>query len=412
MELDDATLHFPFAGGPGGTQPEQYRELRAGCPVAPVILPSGDRAWLASRYQDILTVLDDPRFSRDLSRAGAPRLATGFDASLVKDMIVGMDPPEHTRIRRIVQGAFTPRRIRTWEPRVRAVAERLLDDFVADPGRTGDLYEGFALPLPIRIISELLGIPDDDAADFRRWTEMGLSLTRWTRDEMLAAQREYVDYVGTLIAARRSAGGADGTGDDGDAGDLLDALVSARDQDDRLSEHELVQLVRALISAGHETTATVFTRGLYTLLTHPEQLALLRAEPERLDAAVEEILRYVPPGSGGTPRIATTEIELGGVRVKPHEGVIAPFGAANHDPARFVDPDTFDITRVDPPSHIAFGHGPHHCLGVHLARLELRVAFEAVLRRLPDLDLAVPVEELVWSEGLRVLKLQALPVRW
>ncbi|MYS84064.1 cytochrome P450 [Embleya scabrispora] len=244
MELDDAALHFPFAAGPGGTQPEEYRELRAGCPVAPVILPSGDRAWLASRYQDILTVLDDPRFSRDLSRAGAPRLAAGFDASLVKDMIVSMDPPEHTRIRRIVQGAFTPRRIRTWEPRVRAVAERLLDDFVAGPGRTGDLYEGFALPLPIRIISELLGIPDDDAADFRRWTETGLSLTRWTRDEMLAAQREYVDYVGTLIATRRSAGVADGTGegtgDDEGEGDLLDALVGARDQDDRLSENELV----------------------------------------------------------------------------------------------------------------------------------------------------------------------------
>ncbi|MFF7243529.1 cytochrome P450 [Embleya sp. NPDC008237] len=417
MELDDAVLHFPFASGPGGTQPEEFRELRAGCPVVPVILPSGDRAWLASRYEDILTVLDDPRFSRDLSRAGAPRLAEGFDASLVKDMIVGMDPPEHTRIRRIVQGAFTPRRIRTWEPRVRAVAERLLDDFVAGPGRTGDLYEGFALPLPIRIISELLGIPDDDAADFRRWTETGLSLTRWTREEMLAAHREYVDYVSALIAARRTAGVADGTagdgaGDDERQGDLLDALVGARDQDDRLSEHELVQLVRALISAGHETTATVFTRGLYTLLTHPEQLARLRAEPERLDAAVEEILRYVPPGSGGTPRIATTEIEIGGVRVKPHEGVIAPFGAANHDPARFADPDTFDIARVDPPSHIAFGHGPHHCLGVHLARLELRVAFETVLRRLPGLELAVAEEELAWSEGLRVLKLQALPVRW
>ncbi|MDI2125798.1 cytochrome P450 [Yinghuangia seranimata] len=407
MELDDATLHFPFDTGPGGTHPTEFDALRGFCPVAPVVLPSGDRAWLASRYDDILTVLGDPRFSRRPDIPGAPRLVAAYDGTMVKDMIVAMDAPEHTRIRRIVQGAFTPRRIRTWQPRVQAVADDLLDAFAASPGRTGDIYEGFALPLPIRIISELLGIPEADAASFRRWTEMGLSLTRWTREELVAAHREYIAYVATLIAERRA---APPVSDEDDA-DLLDALVSARDDDDRLSETELVNLVRALISAGHETTATVFSRGLYTLLTHPEQLALLRAEPERLNDAVEEILRFVPPGSGGTPRIVTTELELGGVTVRPGEGVVAPFGVANRDPARFPDPDRFDITR-DPAGHIAFGHGPHHCLGVHLARLELRTAFETVLRRLPDLELAVPASELAWSEGLRVLKLQALPVRW
>ena len=400
-ELSHDGTTFPFPPGPHGSPPRDYGSRRNACPLAPVVLPSGDEALLATTYDDVRAVLGDLRFSRNLRYAGAPRMLAAADFSDDPNALVNMDPPEHTRLRRIVQAAFTPRRAETWRHRIQTVADELLAEMRAG-SRPTDLMTAFAFPLPIDIICTLLGVPSQDSPHFRSWSDLFLSTSTADAPERAKAGAEFAAYVDALIAARRRAPGED----------LLDALINAHDADDRLNEVELARMVRGLIIAGHETTGNVIGRGILTLLRHPDQLAVVRDDPALLNIAVEEILRMEVPGHGGLLRVATETVSLpSGGTVGQGQGVLAPVVAANFDPEHFPAPDTFDVRRAD-NKHITFGHGPHFCLGANLARVELQVAIGSLIREFPDLALASSAQELTWTSGSRVCSVSQLPVTW
>lgn len=375
-----------------------YARLRAEEPLIRVRLAYGEDAWLATRYQDVRTVLGDPRFSRAAALErdeprNRPEPGTGG--------LLSMDPPEHTRLRKLVAKAFTMRRVEELRPRVREITDGLLDRMVGN-GAPADLVEEFALPLPVTVICELLGVPYEDRGDFRTWSSAALSTTALSREQIQEYLQNLHDYMAGLVARRRAQ----------PTDDLLGALVRARDEEDRLSEDELVRLGVGLLIAGHETTATQIPNFVYVLLTHPDECARLRAEPELIPRAVEELLRYVPLGTAAAfARYATEDVEVGDVLVRAGEPVLAVVASANRDETVFSDPDTLDLTREVNP-HVGFGHGVHHCLGAPLARMELQVALDSLLRRLPGLRFAVPESELRWKTGMLVRGLTSLPVAW
>jgi cytochrome P450 len=365
-----------------------------------VRLPHGEDCWLVTRYADVRAVLGDPRFSRAAALDhDVPRLSERTDDA---GGILSTDPPEHTRLRRLVAKAFTTRRVEQLRPRVVEIADGLVDAMVA-AGAPVDLVEAFAVPLPVTVICELLGVPYADRHQFRIWSEAVLSTTALPP----ATIREYRDaldgYMSGLIARRRA--------EPSDA-DLIGALVKARDEDDRLSEREMVQLAVGLLIAGHETTASQLPNFTYALLTHPDQRKRLRAQPELVPAAVEELLRWVPLGaSSAFPRYATADVELSGGTVRAGEPVLASVAAANRDPRAFPDPDTIDLDR-ERVAHVGFGHGVHHCLGAPLARLELEIALRTLLTRLPDLRFAGAESDIPWKQGLFVRGPRELRVAW
>jgi cytochrome P450 len=404
IERPRETTGYPFTCAPDESVPSEFASRLDDDPLGLVTLPSGDEATLAVRYADVRQVLSDPRFTRELNYPGAPRFVRGTDVSDEPDALINMDPPRHTKVRAVVSGAFTPRRVERWRPRVTEIAERLLDEFIAQ-GPPADLVPGFAFPLPIQLICELLGVPHEDREQFRAWSDAFLSISAYTAEQRRAAAKAFSRYIWELVAARREAPG------DG----LIDALIDARDQDGALTDKELVRLLFGLILAGHETTATVIARGVFVLLTQPDQqadqYAELAADPARVPGAVEEILRYNVPGDGGLLRVATEDVEVPSGVIGKGQAVMATVAAANRDPAVFPDPDRFDITRPD-SEHIAFGYGPHYCLGANLARLELQVAFGALVRRLPRLELATAADEVVWRSGLVMRGPEQLPVTW
>ncbi|SDY94855.1 Cytochrome P450 [Micromonospora pattaloongensis] len=396
---DSTTRAYPFSAPDRLDLDPRYAQLRQHEPLTRVRLPFGEPAWLATRYADVRTVLGDPRFSRAASVGrDEPRITPLQMAS----GILSMDPPEHTRLRRLVARAFTARRVEDLRPRAREIADELLDRMVAG-GPPADLVEAFATPLPVTVICELLGVPVADQGRFHVWSEAIVSTTSLSPDRI----REYIDnlyaYIGELIARRRRV----------PTDDLLGALVRARDSDDgRLTETEMVQLAAGLLAAGHETTVTQIPNFVYVLLTHPAELARLRADPALVPSAVEELMRYVPLGVASSfARYALEDVELGGVLVRAGEPVIASLSAANRDPEVFDDPDRLDLTRAANP-HVGFGHGVHHCIGAQLARMELQVAVAALLHRLPGLRLAVPEPELEWKSGMLVRGLRKMPVAW
>ena len=288
-----------------------------------------------------------------------------------------MDPPDHTRLRSLVARAFTVRQVEKLRPQVRELTASLLDDLEA-AGPPADLVDTYALPLPVAVICRLLGVPAEDRPRFRVWSDAALSTSSLTAEEFEANREELRAYMGELIAVHRQ--------DPQD--DLMTALIEARDGGDRLSELELVDLCVAVLVAGHETTASQIPNFVLTLLDHPDQLARLRARPELIANAVEELLRFVPLGSGaGQPRYATEDVEVGGTLVRAGAPVLVATGAANRDALRFTAPGVLDIAR-DGNQHLGFGHGVHHCLGAPLARLELQEALSALITRFPGLKLA------------------------
>lgn len=401
VDATAAPRPFPFTQADRLDIDPIYRELRAREPMTRVTLPYGEGvAWLATRYEDVRAVTGDPRLSREAARARAdvPRMTRD---ELLRPSIINMDPPDHTRLRRLVAKAFTARRMEAMRPRVREMVRTAVDGMVAG-GPPADLVAHLALPLPVGVICELLGVPYEDRERFRAWSEGVLSTTALPPEEV---QRCYLDlgtYLAGLVARRRAE----------PTGDLLGTLVVARDEGERLSEQELVVFGVTLLVAGHETTANQLGNFVYTLLTHRDQLDVLYRRPDLVPQAVEELLRFIPLGGGaGFPRVATEDVEIGGVTVRAGEAVFVSSPSANRDEAAFDDPETLDITRTDNP-HMAFGHGVHHCLGAQLARLELCEALSAIVTRLPGLRLARPENELPWKIGMRVRGLRALPVAW
>ncbi len=405
ISADQPTLPmFPFPGDFSNDLPPGLRQRRDAGTMTKVQLASGHTAWLAVRYDDVRLVSTDRRFSRaEASRPDAPYTGPiSMRPPSDLPVIVNLDPPDHTRIRKLVSGTFSPRRVEALRPRIeQIVAERL--DAIEAAGRPADLVSQFAVPVPVTVICELLGAPQHGRDLIHRCADVLITVAGRTEEEVAQAQAELLGYLSELIADKRQHPGDD----------LLSGLIAARDNDDQLSEVELLVLAATLLIAGHETTANQIGSVVVTLLEHPDQLARLRAEPGLLPTAVEELLRFVPLGSEGGfgIRIATDDVEVGGVTVRAGEAVIPARYVANRDPAVFTDPDRLDVGRQERP-HIAFGAGIHYCLGAQLARMELQISLTALLRRYPDLRLAVPASELVWRQGMAQRGLAELPVTW
>ncbi|GAA2558772.1 cytochrome P450 [Winogradskya consettensis] len=378
----------------------ELAELQRDRPVAEFRLADGSTGWLVTRYEDVRTVLVDPRFSRaEANKPGVPDPGLG---QATTDSILGMDPPEHTRLRRLVAGAFTVRRVEALRPRVVEMVDELIDQLVK-LGQPADLVENFSLPLPVQVICELLGVPAEDRHEFHGWSDVVLSDSTAKPEEIQAGFGHLSAYFQKLIAVKRER----------PADDLMTALIAARDDRDRLSESELVRLCLTVLIAGHETTANQINMFLLTLHQFPDQLARLQERPESIPQAVEELMRFVQLGAGGVGliRVATEEVELSGVRLPAGSAILPVTAIANRDPALVSDPDRLDILRSN-GAHLGFGAGVHHCLGAQLARMELQEALRGLLGRLPSLRIDVPVDELHFKEGMIVRSLHALPVRW
>jgi cytochrome P450 len=309
-----------------------------------------------------------------------------------------MDPPDHTRLRRLVAGEFTVRRVAQLRERTRTLVDRLLDDMVRT-GPPADIMHDFALPTSITTICELLGVPIDDREKFVAWAGGALSTEL---DRIEESMRSLLGYLGEL-AERRVSEPTD---------DLIGALVRARDEQGSLTADELVKLAFVLLIGGFETVANSISNAVYALLTRPDQLALLRADPELAPQAVEECLRYLPISTGtGIPRVALADVELGGVLIRAGDTVFMDEPCANRDESVFDNADVFDVTRSHNP-HLAFGHGVHHCIGAPLARMEMQVAIGCLLARFPNLRLAVDADEVPWQEGQLTRAPLTLPVAW
>jgi cytochrome P450 len=365
-----------------------YRDLRGQGPVRRVVTARGVEAWLITRYEDGLAALSDPRFSSDFKDAADTRLldqlpSTEREAFLRSMIRVG--PPEHTRLRRMVAGAFTARRVAGLRPRIQQITDRLLDAVLPD-GRA-DLIADLAFPLPVTVICELLGVPEADRTGFQEWTDTMLGQRPGLPDleEMNDAWRQMWAYLEELLATKGAAPGDD----------LLSALIIARDGEGGLDENELISMAFLLLVAGYITTVNLIGSGIAALLAHPDQLALLRERPDLLPGAIDELLRFDGPVNPGVVRFPTEDVEIGGVTIPRGATVLVATAIADRDPERFAEPDRLDITRGG-NAHLAFGHGVHYCLGAPLARLEGEIAIGTVLRRLPGLALAVPPDRLQW----------------
>lgn len=389
---------FPFDTPAELDAEPEYRRLRRDDPVSKVRLRPGGEAYLASRYEDVRRILSDPVFSR--AATSDPGSAVLRPARRDPHLMVSLDAPEHTRVRRLVARAFTTRSVEQLRPRVEQIVEDLIDAMEAQP-RPVDFVASFAEPLPALVISDMVGAPAEDAQMLRRWMHITLSVSAYTPEEMKAAGEEMFAYLADLIAAKRAQPGDD----------LLTRMIQARDQEDKLSEPELLTNSALLLTAGYETTASLLSSALLTLQRHPEQLAAMRTDPDVIPDAVEEMLRYVRIAKAVLERIATQDVELSGVKVPAGSTVFALHYSANRDEALTSDPDSFDIGR-QPVQHLAFGGGIHHCLGAALARLELCVAFAGLLRRLPELRPAIPASQVEWKHGLLTRGPVALPVTW
>lgn len=398
---DDTLPQYPLPLGPLGEPPEEYAGLRAKCPVTRVQLPSGDTAWMVTGYDEVAAAMSDRRLSRAALRdPGAVRTVSGEDFSDNPYNLLNQEGPDHSRLRRLISPAFTPRKAELWRARIVEIADELIDRLIAGP-RPADLHHDFAAVLPVWVICEMVGAPVEDRAKLQTWTDRLVSITAHTPEERLSAREESAAYVAGLVARHREEPGDD----------LLSTLISARDDDDRLGERELVWLGINLLVAGHDTTVSAISRALFQLLRHPEQWQRLVDEPELLPGATEELLRYAPPSEIGFMRIATEEVELAGTRIARGEGVIPVMHAAGRDVRRVSDPETLDLARTD-AAHLAFGQGHHYCPGAGVARVELQAAFGTLARRLPSLRLAVAPEQVEWLGGLLTLRPRAMPVEW
>ncbi|MCC5474626.1 cytochrome P450 [Streptomyces barringtoniae] len=392
---DHTPLAYPFNSSQDLALSAAYERARETPGLLRVQLPYGESAWLVTRYADARLVLGDQRFSRALAlEHDEPRASEGRRDS----GILSMDPPDHTRLRALVAKAFTVRQVEKLRPQIRELTSTLLDEMEA-AGPPVDLVDRYALPIPVAVICRLLGVPEEDRPRFRTWSDAALSTSSLTAEEFDRNREELRAYMAQLITAHR----------DQPRDDLMTALIGARDRDDRLSELELVDLCVGILVAGHETTATQIPNFVLTLLDHPEALSRLRAEPTLITSAVEELLRFVPLGSGaGQPRYAKEDVEVGGTLVRAGDAVLVAIGAANRDALRFTAAGTLDISR-NGNAHLGFGHGVHHCLGAPLARLELQEAIGALVARFPRLHVA---GDITWKTEMLVRGPRVMPVGW
>ncbi|MCB0116574.1 MAG: cytochrome P450 [Caldilineaceae bacterium] len=406
-----------------------FASLREQGPVARVTLPDGRSAKVVVGYDAVVAVLKDDRFIKDYTnlaedKSTPRRVPAGLrQFAVLSNNMLRKDPPDHTRLRSLVSKAFTPRRIEQLAPRIQQIADDLLNE-MAKKGEV-DLIDAYAFPLPIIVISELLGIPVEDRDKFRHWSNLlvgslgellveeqqmikatsAIGFLRrfapWRMDRLrlLNAVNAFIRYVRRLIATRRA----------NPQNDLVSALIQAEAEGDKLSEDELISMIILLLAAGHETTVNLIGNGTLALLRNPEQLAQVKANPDAIKTVIEELLRYNNPVNMVT-RIASEDITVGGETITRGERIFVAIAAANHDPAHFANPEDLDVLRAE-NRHLGFGQGIHFCLGAPLARLEGQIALSALLRRFPDLQLAIDPDALEWRTGFLLHGLDALPVR-
>lgn len=375
-----------------------YAELRSQRRLFRVSVPYGDDAWLVTRWDDVKAVLDDPRFSR---AAAALSDEARLTPTPIRTSILGMDPPEHTRLRRLLGGVFSGREVEKLKGMVTETAGRLIDEMIKK-GPPADLVEQFVMPFSGLVICELLGVPFEDRDDFRSWLDAFSNTDPAAEKEIEASVEALYAYIAQLIARRRAE----------PSDDLVSKLVRAKDEEDKLTETELVEFISVLLIAGHDTVAAQLMNSIFVLLTHPEETERLRGRMETLPYAVEELLRFVPIDAHvAFARYATEDVELGGTKVRAGDALLLSLPSADRDAAVFDRPDELDLERKDNP-HFGFGSGPHRCPGATLARVELMVATAALLERFPKLRLAVPERELSWRSGMLVRSLNHMPVTW
>ncbi|MER5971001.1 cytochrome P450 [Streptomyces sp. NPDC002055] len=381
--------------------PPRLAELREQCPITPLTYADGHIGWMVTGHGLARTVLTDPRFSsRPELRHSAVHEVLGDGQPPEEDvpgMFVGMDPPDHTKYRRLLTGELSVRRMRELEAGIAATAHELIDRMQeTTPSGPADLVTGFALALPSRVICDLLGIPYEDWRSIQPVSERMLRIDS-SAAEVKECYRIIFEFLADIVSRKRK----DPTDD------LLGGLVESGE----LTDAELTSVAFQLFTAGHETTANMLSLGTYTLLTHPEQLRALRARPELMDGAVEELLRYLTVIQFGISRGALEDVELAGHVVRKGQTVTVSLPAANRDPERFADPDAFDITRR-PSGSLAFGFGVHQCVAQQLARSEMRIGYGVLLERLPGLRLAIPAKDVQMRDGAIVYGVEALPVAW
>ncbi|NKY26962.1 cytochrome P450 [Nocardia gamkensis] len=381
--------------------PREITRLRETRPVCPLIFPDGHEGWLVTGYDAVRRLMADTRFSsrQDIGILHVPYQTPGMPAATepspqVPGLFVAMDPPDHTRLRRKLTGAFTVKRMKQLEERIIEITERQLDE-MARLTPPVDLVEAFALPVPSLVICELLGVPYADRETFQVNSAKFL-VKEQPLEEKMAAYGAMTTYLAGLVTRKRAEPGED--------------ILSDLTRHDDLTIEELTGVAFLLLLAGHETTANMLALGTFALLEHPEQLAQLRADPDLVPGAVEELLRYLSVADIFY-RYATDDIELGGETIGKGSTVVVSLLAANHDPQRFDNPDTLDIHRTA-RGHLSFGHGIHQCLGQQLARIEMRAGFAGLLRRFPTLELAIPAGEVKLRTDMNIYGVHELPVTW
>ena len=381
-----------------------FEQMREKGPVVPLQKVFGRKAWLVTRYEEAVLVLKDPRFSvnwGEMFSSPMARIARRMAGSSRFDLsrsMVGVDEPDHTRLRTLVSKAFTPRFIEDLRPRIQHLADGLLDRV---QGRgTMDLVNDFAYPLPINVISDMLGIPEESRDQIRIWSRAIASAnTPQMRRQVQTRLDAFVDFAEQLVAEKRR----------NPQHDLISQLVQIEASGDRLSQEELLSMIMLLIFAGHETTSNLISLGMLALFDHPDQLARLKADPSLIPTAVEEMLRFSGPVTSPAPRFAQEEVEVGGQRIGKGDMVIVALTSANRDTQQFFQANTMDIARTA-NRHIAFGQGIHYCLGAPLARLEGEIAFSTMLKRMPNIHLAIARDAVEWRGGMSLRGLVTLPV--
>ena len=376
-----------------------YARLRAERPVCCIAVPGLGRTWLVTRYDDVVAALKDSRLAKNPLHASEQPWLPGFAKPLQRNML-DLDDPDHARLRILVHKAFTPSMVERLEERIQRICNQLIDAVTHKSSM--DLVRAYALPVPLTVIMELLGIPTDDRDRFHSWSKALVKTP--TKSNMLLALPSlvaFMHYLRRLFRQLRS------TPQDG----LLSALVQVEEAGDRLSEDELLAMAFLLLIAGHETTVNLISSGTLALLQYPGQLELLRGNSSLIKPAIEELLRYTNPLETATPRYALEDITIAGLTIPRGALVLAVIASANRDERQFDRSGLLDITREN-NRHLAFGQGTHFCLGAPLARLEGQIAINTLLRRMPSLKLAVPVESLRWRATPVLRGLEALPVRW
>ncbi|MFC5831523.1 cytochrome P450 [Nonomuraea insulae] len=391
---------YPFRNPSALEPPQEWAEFRQGCPVAPIRLASGDQALLLTRYDDVKQVLSDPRFTRQLDAEDAARV-TANESGGVFGSGTSMSGDEHRAWRQLLGKAFTARRVTAMQPRIQAMAEHLVREMVSR-GAPADLVGSVGFPLPVWAICDLLGVPDSDRGRFAYWSDTMLSMTKFGQEEIDAAQAEFDAYLVALVGAKRAEPGDD----------LVSELLSiVEGLDGRLTEQLMLGTAKGLLVAGHETTANMIGKMMSMVLADRARWESLLADRALIRPAVEEVLRFDANPGFGMPRYLTEEVEVAGEKLPKGTTVICSMASANRDERQFEGAGEMRLDR-SPNPHVAFGVGPHSCIGQALARTELQTVLKVLLDLLPTLELAVPAAELKRREGLLVGGLEQVPVRW